>query len=163
MLGGGCFSQHYFSFRFEAVTLYVWCIMYHSIYVNTALSLYWSIYRNSRYWVVRPWSKNSLHRAFHNHFDLTMTKAIWPHANPIQFRRLKTTENMSMAWINFSQATSLISSWKGWKKNEGLLFIVWMFNLYVPTNKSINNISTIEFDRYRKHGRYNDNIYKWHI
>jgi len=35
-----------------------------TFYVNTALHLYWSIYRNSRYRVVRPWSINRLLRAF---------------------------------------------------------------------------------------------------
>ena len=37
-------------------------LMYNT-YVNAALNMYWPIYYNSRYRVVRPWSINSLLRA----------------------------------------------------------------------------------------------------
>jgi len=39
-------------------------MLYQSTYVNTALHLNRPIYRNSRYRGVRPWSINSLLRAF---------------------------------------------------------------------------------------------------
>jgi len=39
-------------------------MLYQSTYVNIAINLYWPVYRNRRYRVERPWSRNSLLRAF---------------------------------------------------------------------------------------------------